>query len=395
MTDPLGQSQVLPYLVGLSKMGYSFHIVSFEKKEKYGVKCEDIFALCRTHGIQWHPIGYTKYPKIFSTIFDLYKMRRRVFELIKEFNIELIHCRSYLPVFSAIKAKNKFDSVFIFDMRGYWPDERLEGGIWTLSNPLYKLVYQYFKKKEKIFINAADHIVSLTKVAMKDLVSVHGISNKKISVIPCAADFEHFSLVDPDKKKSMRSKMGFSEEDLIIGYLGSIGTWYLLDEMLEFLERINAVHKSLKILFITADPKELIIEKAKRKGLDENIVKVIYVDRQELSDTLDVLDLGIFFIKPSFSKRASSPTKMGEMLAKGIPLIANGGVGDVEMMLKDMGSGIVVDNSDNESWRIGIKAIPQLLNLESSEIRRKAALNLDLKSAIQEYHLIYQGLLKN
>jgi len=35
MTDPLGQSQVLPYLVNLSASGYNFTILSCEKKKKY------------------------------------------------------------------------------------------------------------------------------------------------------------------------------------------------------------------------------------------------------------------------------------------------------------------------------------------------------------------------
>jgi len=35
MTDPLGQSQVLPYLGGLSKLGYNFWIISLEKEEAF------------------------------------------------------------------------------------------------------------------------------------------------------------------------------------------------------------------------------------------------------------------------------------------------------------------------------------------------------------------------
>ena len=34
LTDPLGQSQVLPYIVALSAAGYKFTIVSFEKKQR-------------------------------------------------------------------------------------------------------------------------------------------------------------------------------------------------------------------------------------------------------------------------------------------------------------------------------------------------------------------------
>ena len=35
MTDPLGQSQVLPYLAQLSKKGYAITLLSFEKRKRY------------------------------------------------------------------------------------------------------------------------------------------------------------------------------------------------------------------------------------------------------------------------------------------------------------------------------------------------------------------------
>ncbi len=35
LTDPLGQSQILPYLQQLCREGYQFTILSFEKRERY------------------------------------------------------------------------------------------------------------------------------------------------------------------------------------------------------------------------------------------------------------------------------------------------------------------------------------------------------------------------
>ena len=35
MTDPLGQSQVIPYLQGLSKKGFQFYLLSCEKPEAF------------------------------------------------------------------------------------------------------------------------------------------------------------------------------------------------------------------------------------------------------------------------------------------------------------------------------------------------------------------------
>jgi hypothetical protein len=52
MTDPLGQSQVLPYLKGLSALGHQFHLISFEKKERYQEEYQKIEKLCSEAGIQ-------------------------------------------------------------------------------------------------------------------------------------------------------------------------------------------------------------------------------------------------------------------------------------------------------------------------------------------------------
>jgi len=35
MTDPLGQSQVISYLAGLSRKGYRIHLLSSEKKNRF------------------------------------------------------------------------------------------------------------------------------------------------------------------------------------------------------------------------------------------------------------------------------------------------------------------------------------------------------------------------
>ena len=35
MTDPLGQSQVLPYIIGLQQKGIAFTLISFEKIERF------------------------------------------------------------------------------------------------------------------------------------------------------------------------------------------------------------------------------------------------------------------------------------------------------------------------------------------------------------------------
>ena len=46
MTDQLGQSQVIPYLIGLSGKGHQIHILSAEKDENLGNR-ETFIRFCR------------------------------------------------------------------------------------------------------------------------------------------------------------------------------------------------------------------------------------------------------------------------------------------------------------------------------------------------------------
>ena len=47
-TDPLGQSQVLPYIIGLASKGYKFSLISFEKEDRFKKNGDLIRKLCET-----------------------------------------------------------------------------------------------------------------------------------------------------------------------------------------------------------------------------------------------------------------------------------------------------------------------------------------------------------
>jgi hypothetical protein len=55
LTDPLGQSQILPYLKGLSQYGYRFTILSFEKKDRFQKEKTVIDQLTLESNIDWVP----------------------------------------------------------------------------------------------------------------------------------------------------------------------------------------------------------------------------------------------------------------------------------------------------------------------------------------------------
>jgi glycosyltransferase involved in cell wall biosynthesis len=393
MTDPLGQSQVLPYLVGLTQKGYKFTLLSCEKPERYQQHKAVIEEIVNQHNIDWQPISFTASPPVLAKYYDLYRLKQKAFALHKQKNFAMVHCRSYVSAAIGIQLKQKFGVKFLFDMRGFWVDERVDGGAWNLKNPLFKLAYKNYKKKEANYIKAADAMVSLTEAGKKEIATWKSYAGSFIQVIPCSADFKVFGLVDPEMKAASRKLLGLSDKGLVISYLGSVGAWYLLDEMLEFFVLLKKQYPEAKFLFVTPEPESLIHSEGRKYGLEASDFVVKSATRKEVPKFIAASDINIFFIKQSYSKIASSPTKLGEILAMGIPVICNSRIGDVEAIVKSTDAGVAVDRFDKETFQEVISQIPALLAKNGIEIREKAYDYYTLDNAVNKYAEVYQQVL--
>src|SRR6478672_4996737 len=148
MTDPLGQSQVLPYLAGLSKYGYQFTILSFEKKDRYAKLRTEIEKICAASGIKWVPLTFTSKPPKIAKLYDAIRMRMKAFSLYRKYKFDMIHCRSYPSAEVGLMLKKKKGAKLFFDMRGFWADEKKDGGSWDQKSFLFRQVYRHYKKKE-------------------------------------------------------------------------------------------------------------------------------------------------------------------------------------------------------------------------------------------------------
>ena len=351
MTDPLGQSQVLPYLQGLSA-DVEFTLVSFEKKERLQ-NAPVVKKILENAGIEWHPQMYTKKPPVLSTLWDIWKMRRVCFGLHREKNFQVVHCRSYIAALVGLEMKKKFGTCFIFDMRGFWADERVDGGLWDVKNPLYKSIYDFFKKKEKQFFEEADQIISLTHAAAEKIESWEELKIKnRVEVIPCCSDLELFNSASVSKaaKADARTKANLSGDEFVLSYIGSLGTWYMLNEMMHFFKRFLLKKKNAVFLIVTQDDASIVFQAAEKMDVPKENIRVVRAARNEVPGFISISHVSIFFIKPVFSKIASSPTKQGEIMAMGIPLICNAHIGDTDKVIKKYDAGWIVENFTEEEF---------------------------------------------
>lgn len=397
MTDPLGQSQVIPYLAGLTRFGYRFTILSFDKPEKYALHKNEVENQIANFPITWKSITYHKNPPVLSGIYDLMLMKKFIRKAQKNEPFDMVHARTGIPALAALWMKKKFGTPFLNDIRGFWADERIDGGMWHMGNPVYKVLYHYFKSKEKECIEQADFNNCLTGSAQKEILSWKNIKGqpRPVSVISCSADVALFdpANIDPAIRNNFLHQLHINESDFIISYLGSIGGWYLTKEMMAFCKVLQDEIPNTVFLFISPGRHPEIREAAKAAGILESSIKIISARRKEVPVLLSLSSYSLFFIKPCYSKMASSPTKHGEIMAMGIPVITNAGVGDVKEIVLQNEAGYVLESLNGDEYRQVAEKLKDPNPFSAEKIRAAALRIYSLQSAIEAYHKVYRAIL--
>jgi glycosyltransferase involved in cell wall biosynthesis len=394
LTDPLGQSQILPYLGRLSRQGFRFTIISAEKEENYCKRRKLIEDVVKEYDLDWHPIFYTKSPPVLSTVWDLYAIWRSAESLHRQKKFDIVHCRSYLSALLGLRFKKKYRIKFIFDMRGFWADERVEGKLWNLQNPVFRRIYRFFKKQEKRFLRQADYTISLTTRARREMYSWPGLASIPIEVIPCCVDTDLFDpeRVETKAQEAWRVRLNLGEKDFILVYLGAIGTWYMLEEMLDFFSCLLSTKPEARFLFVTTEEPETVLRLARSKGIAETNLRITPAERSEVPIILSLAHMAIFFIRNTYSKMASSPTKQGELMSMGIPVICNAGVGDTDEVIERYHSGLVVHGFERVKYEQIIAKISSLVKLDCKVIRQGALDFYSLEKGVEAYLKVYKEL---
>ncbi len=426
LTDPLGQSQILPYLRGLSIRGFAITIISFEKRKNFREWNEKIKKDCNDHLIVWIPLTYHKSPPILSTIFDLILLRINAERILRENPVRLIHCRSYITSLVGSALQRKYGVKFIFDMRGFWADERIEGQIWNPKNPVFRIIYKYFKIKERRFLSFSDHVIVLTEKAKSIILNLAdkkknmSILSNKITVIPTCVDTVLFDpeRISDEEKKHLRISLGLAEDTRVLLYAGSLGTWYMMGEMLDFFECLNDIIANYVFLILTPEWKyidNLLKNKGFRRnnrqlnpasncswqnpdfigyisGLDNTSAIKVIVSHTEYSKVplyLSLASLSICFIRPTFSKSGSSATKLAESIAMKVPVISNSKWGDIDKLISEPRNGYLIQAFMKDEYLRVARKISSIGNEKWQMIDNSALKLFSLDNGIDSYYRIY------
>ena len=146
-------------------------------------------------------------------------------------------------------------------------------------------------------------------------------------------------------------------------------------------------------LCITPDSKDWLESMAMRKDIPRSSLRVVKANREDVPSYVSLSDWSMFFIKPVYSKKASSPTKMGELLAVGVPLVCNAGVGDVDEIMSHCPQGFVVEKFSINEYEHIANQILTLPKADRKSLRAVAEEYYSLEKGVEIYENVYQSVL--
>ena len=359
MLDWLGQSQVIPYLRELSGAGVRFTLLSFERPSAFSSEglaaCKKLKRELADNGIDWHWLRYHKRPSLLATSYDVLAGIRYASRLIRDKQIEMVHARAHIPATIALALKRRFGVKMIFDIRGLMAEEYIDAKHWKPRSIPVRIT----KAVERRALSASDGVVTLTEAIWKIVKDWDGLRGRSVPhrVIPCCADLKLFRF-DAKARDRLRRELAI-EDKIVIVYSGSIDGWYLTEEMADFMAAFSRVERKSHFLWLT-NRGDRIQRLMQERGIANSQYTVQSVPSREVPAYLSASDAALAFIKPCFSKLASSPTKTAEYLACGLPLIINAGVGDSDRLIEEDRAGVLLKNFEAADYQVAATEIVKM-----------------------------------
>jgi glycosyltransferase involved in cell wall biosynthesis len=396
MLDPLGQSQVIPYLRELAKRGVRFTLLSFEREKAFtpeGIaQCEQLRQKLKTDGIEWHWLRYHQRPSVPATIYDVFAGFRKASKLVKRNGIEMVHARGHIPATIALGLKKRFGTKMLFDVRGLMAEEYVDAEHWREGSIPYRLT----KATERRILASTDAIVTLTERIWPIIREWKGLRGRTVhhEVIPCCVDLSLFKF-DAEERTQRRAELGLGDRFTLV-YSGSLDGWYLTEKMVDFFAAVLKSRSDAHLLWLTTGSHDRVRELMRSRNVGAGNFSVLSIASSAVPSYLAAADAGLSFIKRCVSKIASSPTKNGEYLACGLPLIINAGVGDSDALINDWKAGVLIENFTDEEYAAAGRDIEAMVGRADARKNARAVAKqlFDLNAiGAERYARLYESVL--
>jgi hypothetical protein len=257
-------------------------------------------------------------------------------------------------------------------VRSLWADQKIV----IQKNLLNTTAYPLYRELEKAAARNSTGMSTLTSAVVPILEQ----RNKKLpllrTVVPTAVNLEGFK-VNLNMPANLRAL-----------FSGTFNNYYDLDLSRLFMEEIE---KQVSVVIHWARPAE-----SDRSQIGVGESKVFPSSQTRMAELIPSYSFGVSICKldagPSLA--AAMPTKIGEFLACGRPMVVNKGLGDMDLFIEEFGAGVVLDGSSQNLRDGATKLINLVLDPETPErCRALAEKYFSMEKGASKYLKLYSQML--
>ena len=355
----VGASQVRRYVELLGRDGVPITLQSFEEEPPDASVRE---ALERA-GVTWTPLSFGSHGQLGG----LLRVGRAWWAMRGS---KFVHARSDLAALAASFGRRRF----LWDMRGFWVDERIALGIVTPGSVADRLL----RANERRLARRADAIVVLSEAAKADAVARYQISDgDRVVVIPTCVDLDLFEMSTP------------STGALKVVLSGTFSNRYDLPSMTSFIELMRA-RAEVEVEVVSPDPD--VSKQFAALGLSHSARRAM---PSEMPAVIASSSVGVCFQYADPTTCTNSvPTKLAEFLATGRPVVVSPLLGDMDVIIREFRCGVVLRGTSASELNASVGELFALLDDPElpSRCRAAAERHFSLSGAISTLRRVYEKL---
>ena len=322
--EGVGASQIIPLVKALASQGKCISLTTFEKlPPPIRLKVELSEA-----GVHWIALRYGKN----GALNGLLRLGKLVLYMPRA---KIIHARSDIPAVAAV-LRFPFGNI-LWDVRSLWADQK----VMIQKSLTHKALYGAYRGLESVAANRSAGMSTLTSAVVPILEKRHKQLPQFRIVVPTAVDLDYFKFnpVMPSKALALFS--------------GTYNDYYDLDLSSLFMEELR------KQIIVETDWARPLESNKSSLGVGEE--RVFPTAQTGMAELIPNYSFGISICKMNAgpSLTAAMPTKIGEFLACGRPVVVNKGLGDMDQFIEEFDAGVILDGSSDNL----IKAASRLIDL--------------------------------
>jgi glycosyltransferase involved in cell wall biosynthesis len=253
-------------------------------------------------------------------------------EIIDRHDIDVVHAEALYCARVAAAVKEIRPSIyFSIDWHGIVPEESRMGGAHAVR-------VSALEEAERTLLSWGDLNVFVSESMGTHYRRKYGEIATAQVIVPCCVSDKRF--VDATEG-SMRSV--FPPSSLVFGYAGTMADWQCGAEMIALFATLHREDARCRFLMLVPRSDQAkVTEYCTAAGLPTEAMVMLEVPHDDVPKHLCECDVGVLLRRQDPVNFVSSPTKFGEYLGAGLPVLMTDAIGDYSRLAERTGVGFVI-----------------------------------------------------